>query len=232
MKENENEKIKFLEFILKTLAHDLRGPISSIEHFADFSVSQMQEKNPDYELIKELISNIKDKSRETVDLLEKILEWSKSSLVEKEEFDLYKTSVEIISTYSFKIKDKGLMIKLDGDKSMIVNVNKNVFQLIFRNLFGNAIKFSHTGGKIKIVFEKQKDLSVVKIIDFGVGIPREKLDKIFVSGSFTLGTNNEKGSGVGLSLVNETVKNNPEFEVFADSEGDQKGSTFTIKIKK
>jgi len=78
---------------------------------------------------------------------------------------------------------------------------------VFRNLISNAIKFTPEGGRIKIKSRTTSRNVEVSVIDTGVGISEEKINSLFriekqVS---TFGTNNEKGTGLGLILCKEFI---------------------------
>ena len=91
-------------------------------------------------------------------------------------------------------------IKLIADKAMISSV--------LRNLISNAIKFSKTGGLIKVSVTKRTEDILFTVEDNGVGIKESDFSKIFdfESGYTTKGTKNETGSGLGLILCKEFVE--------------------------
>jgi two-component system sensor histidine kinase/response regulator len=78
---------------------------------------------------------------------------------------------------------------------------------ILRNLVSNALKFTKNEGRIQISYAKHKDIVQFNIEDNGVGIPEEKLETVFDANrnKSTKGTNNEKGTGLGLILCKEFV---------------------------
>ena len=97
---------------------------------------------------------------------------------------------------------------------------------ILTNLVGNAVKFTHPGGKIKISSKKEGDFIVTSVQDTGIGMSKEKLDSLFQNGQHisTSGTAKEKGSSLGLLICKEFVEKNGG-EIRAKSEPGQ-GSTF------
>ena len=104
---------------------------------------------------------------------------------------------------------------------------------VFNNLLSNAIKFTPTGGLIKIITSSSDDKELqVCISDTGIGIEAEIVTKLFrVDHSHsTLGTNNEKGSGLGLLLCKEFIERNGG-KIWIESEPD-KGSRFFFTLKK
>lgn len=100
------------------------------------------------------------------------------------------------------------------------------------NLVNNSIKFTHKGGIIKINYEEHNDAIELHIVDNGVGMSSEVIEKLFRIDEHhsTEGTNKEKGTGLGLILCKEFVnKNGGDISVISE-EG--KGSDFIISFIK
>ena len=79
---------------------------------------------------------------------------------------------------------------------------------IFRNLIGNAIKFTPEGGEIQITIRKKNGFCEFSIQDNGMGIPENDLPRLFKIDEHltTVGTNDEKGTGLGLIICRDFVK--------------------------
>jgi len=101
---------------------------------------------------------------------------------------------------------------------------------ILRNLISNAIKFTNPGGEIVISTEQMPDELVVSVSDNGVGIDKESISKLFRidKSSSTLGTANEKGTGLGLLLCKEFAERHGG-RIWVESESG-KGSKFSFSI--
>jgi signal transduction histidine kinase len=82
-----------------------------------------------------------------------------------------------------------------------------MFQTILRNLIANSIKFTKEGGTINISAKEEKDFVTITVSDTGVGMNQDKINRLFQIGqdTSTLGTQNEKGSGLGLILCKEFI---------------------------
>ena len=101
---------------------------------------------------------------------------------------------------------------------------------IFRNLINNALKFTEEGGSVTIRGEFQKESASLQVVDSGVGIPKDKLDKLFSlqARKSTWGTAGEKGLGLGLQLAFEFAEmNNGSIRVESE-EG--VGTTFFVEL--
>jgi signal transduction histidine kinase len=116
------------------------------------------------------------------------------------------------------------------NEKVVINSDEDILRTIFRNVISNAIKFSYQKSKIDITLFKQNGNAVFEIQDYGMGMDAETLDSLFridVNIS-NLGTNNEKGTGLGLILTNEFVqKINGKISVESHLD---KGSKFTILL--
>jgi signal transduction histidine kinase len=93
---------------------------------------------------------------------------------------------------------------------LIIKVDANHFTIILRNLLNNAIKFTPENGQIIIDSKSEKNTTTITIKDTGIGMSKEAIDKInrFKEHYTTLGTNNERGTGLGLILCKELIKKN------------------------
>ena len=139
---------------------------------------------------------------------------------------------ECIDVMDLGIKEKALLVKVVVDEKYKVWIDRDQLLIVIRNLLSNAVKFTPKGGKINIgVSEKERPDSLTLIIsDNGIGIPDSLQTKLFdPDENFTTdGTNQEKGSGLGLKLCREIVEANLGLIKFESKSG--KGSTFKIMI--
>ena len=101
---------------------------------------------------------------------------------------------------------------------------------VLRNLLSNAIKFTSQYGIIKIKVEKDDKMVKVSVIDNGVGISNQDQEKLFKidSNPTTIGTSQEKGTGLGLILCKDFVERNGG-KIWVESEL-EKGSSFIFTI--
>src|SRR5262249_18828329 len=128
-------------------------------------------------------------------------------------------------------KDDELDIDIGEHGDTIVNVDRIKMGMAFTNILNNAVKFTPNGGKIKIALERCPQEIWIKVSDNGVGIPTEHLETIFdefhqVEDHMTRRHN---GMGLGLSIARGMVTAH-EGRVWAESEGTNKGSTFTVVL--
>jgi signal transduction histidine kinase len=104
-----------------------------------------------------------------------------------------------------------------------------MLKIILRNLISNAIKFSHPGSAILLFGEQVDNHIAISIKDHGTGIKPEVKQKLFSNESVsTRGTQNEKGSGIGLMLTHELITK-LEGSIQVESETNE-GSTFIVTL--
>lgn len=148
--------------------------------------------------------------------------------LKKENLNL-KNVLEIVIKYlKVSIANKKIDIVFESEENIYINADLESLEIIFRNIISNAIKFSFVGSKIEIKVLKKDETAIVTIKDYGKGIQEDKMKKLFsfdVNKS-TLGTNNEKGTGLGLNIVKEYIElNNGKIEI---SSIENKGTTVKI----
>lgn len=226
--EKSNETKKRL---ISILSHDLRGPFSSIMGFADLLVKRIHLL--DNEKIQQFASNIFNSSQKVLDLLETMLLWAKMQqeaiIPDFQSNNIDNLITDTINLLDDSLKHKNITIQNNAGISIPAMIDKNMFITIIRNLLSNAIKFTPIGGRIFISTEQTEYDVYVSIKDTGVGMSPEIKDKVLISESVTsLGTNNEKGTGLGLLLAQDFVKVHKGKLWFESEFG--KGTTFHVRL--
>ena len=91
---------------------------------------------------------------------------------------------------------------------MYIFADKNMINTVLRNLFSNAIKFTHKFGTVKVNAVINSNEVIISVKDTGIGIPEESINKLFrIDTKYTRpGTNMEQGTGLGLKLSKEFVE--------------------------
>ena len=217
--------------LFSIIAHDLRGPLSSLYSF--ITLNQMNELSK--ENIQEFIPELSDKFRYTSNLLNNLLNWAKSQMegytVTPKEFSLKQLLTENQKLLSFQAKEKEITVENNLDDTTVY-ADKDMINLVVLNLLSNAVKFTPKHGNISLWAEQKGNYVQFNIKDTGVGIPRDKLKLLFEESTFytTEGTNSEKGTGLGLMLCQDFItKNGGEFWAVSEH---GKGSTFSFTLPK
>jgi signal transduction histidine kinase len=195
--------------VFSIIAHDLRAPIKSLSTV----LSWVADDDLTYDELKKSLGSI-SKNVETLNLtLENLLQWSRSQLngvsVEPELIDIRKPIQEIMELFKLQMAEKSLVFKVGFSERQAVFMDKHHLNLLLRNLVSNAIKFSKHSSAIEITTQNfEGDKTLIEVIDQGVGMSKEAIEKVFSPTDHytTYGTNNEKGTGLGLLLCKEYVE--------------------------
>lgn len=234
LKKNELEisnatKNKFFRII----AHDLRNPISTLVNTTGFILSDFDDF--DRQKTKRMIGDLNKLSLTTYGLIENLLDWSSNQMGHVQfnptKLDLkaiVKENVELIKT---KIESKSISLSISIPDDLIVFADENMLCTVIRNIVTNAAKFTHENGTIRIYTVADDEFCYLSIADNGVGISPDIVKKLFHIDKdiISIGTHNEKGSGLGLILSKEFVERNGGSITVESELG--KGSTFTISLK-
>ena len=222
------EKDKFLSII----AHDLKSPFNSIIGFSEYLVEQVKEN--DYEKIEKYANIILQSSNRAMDLLKNLMEWAQSQsgrMVFNPEYFAIGTLInEVTLLLNDTAEQKSIIIANTLPHDRLVYADKKMISTVMRNLLSNAIKFTQPGGQITILaVDKQNELTV-SVSDNGVGISKERIDRLFhIDENYsTPGTQNEKGTGLGLIICKKFVKRN-KGKLWVESEVGI-GSTFHFSL--
>ena len=214
------------------ISHDLRGPIGTAKSFFDIlnneSLEISEEDRNNY------IKTVGRTISSTYELLENVLFWSKHLLsnneMENEDFYPFAVVNDILSNINSTLFTKEIVFRNLIDSNIKINSCPSVFKVVMRNLITNAIKFTHRKGEIIINMTQNEKDYIFSVKDNGIGIDTEKLDILFTTNikQSTPGTENEKGSGLGLMISRELIKRMGG-DIYAESEKD-KGTTFYFTI--
>ncbi|MBE9511554.1 MAG: sensor histidine kinase [Bacteroidetes bacterium] len=233
LKKNEKQlrklnatKDKFFSII----AHDLINPFNGIIGFTDLLISEFE--SFDSKEIKELINVINKDANETYNLLKNLLDWSCSQRgnieIKPATHNLIEIIENVVKLISFAANKKEIMININLDQQDVIFCDYNTISTVFRNLLSNGVKFTHRGGEISVTSKKTKTGIAVSVSDNGIGMKKEDIEEIFEIDSemSKKGTENEKGTGLGLILCKEFVELNNGKICVTSEQG--KGSVFTI----
>ncbi|MFP4025355.1 MAG: ATP-binding protein [Thiohalospira sp.] len=238
LKENEirlSELNATKDKFFSIIAHDLLSPFNSIVGFSNLLTGQIKQK--DYEGIEKYAAIIKDSSEQALNLLTNLLEWSRAQTgkikFNPEYFELVTEINEVIELLSNTAQEKSINIYKDLSHNLPVFADKLMIHAVLRNLISNAVKFTHRGGEIKISAEQKNDNIIVSVEDNGMGIKKENMNKLFrLESNYSLpGTQNEKGTGLGLLLCKEFIKIHGGNIDFESEEGKGSRFYFTLSIK-
>ncbi len=223
-------KDKFFSII----SHDLRGPVGTLIGLVE--VMRYFVKEGKRENILEMVDNMGVLVNRVNKLLENLLSWALQQSGHfpyvPEEIDIKGLIDNVVEMSKNTAISKNITLETSAKEEFDLLVDRNATLTILRNLVNNGIKFTAEGGQVNIEASKDQvnNMGVIKVIDNGVGIEKEKLDNLFKLDEkiSTPGTSGESGIGLGLQLVFDFVKLN-KGNISVQSEVG-KGSTFTISL--
>ena len=227
LQELNTSKDKFFSII----SHDLRSPFNSILGFSELLWKNTDDfSKPE---IKKIAADIYKTGNETIDLLDNLLEWSRSQTgrleIDPEDFSLKEVVDDTIDLLNENAKRKNITVLNEVPVHTTIFADKNMIGTVMRNLLSNAIKFTHNGN-VRIEARDLDNFVEFTVNDTGVGIKQKNIEKLFrLETEFsTRGTANEKGTGLGLVLCKEFIeKNHGEIDV-KSKEGE--GTSFILKL--
>ena len=217
---------------VEILAHELRGPLSSIL----FALQGMEETLPEEEAGREMRGIVERQARHAAAIIESILDASCAAQgklqLNMELVDLGGLIADALEITAPLLRKRGHCVELTIPAGGVCLIADRVrMRQVVANLLGNSAKYTNPGGKIWIAVAAQDHSVQIEIRDNGIGIPRHLLPRIFdlfQQGEGELHRSNQ-GLGIGLSLVKSLVEGHGG-EICAHSDGEGEGSTFVVRL--
>lgn len=222
--------------IFSIIGHDLRGPINHILGFSELLIEKVND--PTFTDAKKYSEIIHNAANNNLILLDNLLNWAKSQTkmigFAPEKLILSDIVLEVIKLYKPAAKAKNISLHYLTADEIQVSADVNMMKTVLRNLIFNAIKFTNPKGEIRINGSQKKNWVEVTVSDNGIGMSQEKLNALFnlSSNTTTIGTANEKGSGLGLLICKEFIENHGG-KIWAEStQGNGSCFYFTLPFAK
>lgn len=219
-------KDKFFSII----SHDLRSPINNLAGMSsllnDGNLTQQETKN--------LAGSIQKQLKHASKLLDNLLDWvllqSNEIKIKKEPINLHQVVEQNIALFN-ELNDKELDL-VNAVDDVDVLADKNMLDLVIRNLISNSMKFTEKGGRIVVTNNYDDEKVVVCVTDNGIGVPEAVKQDLFEFKAHysRKGTANEKGTGLGLKLCKEFIERIGG-RIWVESE-EGHGSTFKFTLEK
>jgi signal transduction histidine kinase len=219
------------EKLTKMLAHDIKSPLASLEQLLILSKENLLDSRE--------FGNFSDmlliETTHLKTMLENTVQWvnrqNTSILVRKSDILIHPLMNQVFNLFNPSIQSKNLEIINDVPTDVRFYTDADIFTIIFRNLFSNAIKFTPAGRKIFIETKTENDKYLLTVSDQGVGMTPAELEKIARNETFSnRGTENEKGTGLGLAFIKELSSQLDETFSIQSQEG--KGTQITLSFSK
>ncbi|MFV0344503.1 MAG: sensor histidine kinase [Anaerocolumna sp.] len=190
---------------ISNVSHEFKTPLTIIQNYGVL----LQDTEIEKEEQKEYARNIVDTSQELANLITNILSLNKLEnqqiFPKVKKFNFSEQLFECMLNFEDNINEKELEITIDVDEDIFINSDSELLKIVWNNLFSNAIKFSHIGGKLDLNANMKNGLIITSIADNGVGMDKETGKRIFdkfYQGDTAHAT---KGNGLGLALVKRII---------------------------
>ncbi len=218
--------------VISVLSHDLKQPFNQVK-----SALQLLEMDDlPAEDRRELLARLRETVNNSSNALENLLLWSKKQLrgiqTQLVNVHLLPQIWQMESLVKPSLTQKSLTLKIQVPDFLKIKADMNQLDICLQNLVNNAIKFSQKGGEILVKTKEVKNQVWICVQDSGVGMTAEQLQNLkdATENFSTSGTMNEKGTGLGLLIVRDFMKNqNGELKIESEQ---GKGSTFTLVFQK
>nr|WP_295866843.1 HAMP domain-containing sensor histidine kinase [uncultured Chitinophaga sp.] len=219
------DKVKLFSII----AHDIRSPLATLEGLLlMFSNNHYSEKD-----MKSAAVELHLKVSQLGETLNNLLRWTAGQMkglhTVPAMLPLAPLVSDALSTFEPNVRQKEIRLDLSIADDVQVYADVNQLMIVLRNLISNAVKFSHHGGKITIHTSEEDKNICLHVNDHGVGMDRERQSTLFSFGyKPSYGTAGERGSGIGLVLCAEFIRQN-NGDITVESEPG-KGTTFRLTL--
>ena len=216
--------------LFSIVAHDIRSPLSSVQSYLEI-LTDDDLNEEEKVMIKQRLLEV---TRDTSEMLMNVLSWSKSQM-KGAHVDLVRLAVGHELDHGLNLEKnlaikKGIDFEIGDHHNLQVVADKNMFQIVIRNLVNNAIKFTPEGGAVSINITEVGEACLIAVKDNGLGVDLAQQENLFkLKASSTFGTNNEKGIGLGLLLCKEFTELQGGKIWFSANE--DRGSTFYLSFK-
>lgn len=229
-----DETLNLKDRIMSIIAHDLRNPITAI--VGNLSLLTNPNRAYDEEEQGKKVQQTFKSAKKLQDQMENLLEWARiqnnSILFSPSDYYLDALTKESVTLLQNLLDEKEIEMTLENKARTSAHIDQRMVSSIIRNLLNNAIKFTPKGGKIGVNIQEDNKQIIWSISDNGVGMDETQIKKLTEENHLdsTFGTNNEKGSGLGLMICHDfIVKNNGEWKITSKP---GEGTTFTLYFPK
>jgi two-component system sensor histidine kinase ChiS len=221
--------LRFKNKVLSVIAHDLKNPVASVAQFSELLATKTHLSGE-----QKIITSLQESSQAAVTLLDNLLYWGRSQAdeltVSPSDFNIESLITEVVSLFMHMATQKEVSLRSNVYPGTTVHADRDLINIVIRNLVSNAIKFTPGKGLVTIEAQPEGDRVRISVKDTGIGIKPEILDQFQKSGKLksSFGTDMEIGTGLGLQLVNDLVSRNGG--VLKVDSTPRAGSTFTFTL--
>lgn len=237
----KTEQLKYLNVtkdkFFSIISHDMKNPIYGFKNLTELLEDDYENMTSDE--VREIISAMRQSAGNLHSLFDDLVQWSKAQMggldYRPAEYNLYDISSEVIKSLQTELSSKEISVVNSIGINCHAKCDREMIKLVLRNLLTNAIKFSYRNSSIQLncridAHNNKNNTVEIEVKDFGIGINQSSIQKLFRIDQKvnSLGTANEKGSGLGLLLCKEFI-NMHKGAIWAESD-EISGTSFKFTI--
>ncbi len=209
----QNKKLKetlvIRNRLFSIIAHDLKSPVANIVQLSELMDMDISRADLD-----KVLKSTRELARSAYHLIDNLLYWGRSQGKQiqhnPEKCNVAEMAGEVLVLFRHTADRKSIELELIKQDRLYAYCDRELIRIVLRNLLSNALKFTKTGGRVEVkIYHVGEDNQMVYVAvgDNGIGIPAEKLKKLFHKEDLesTYGTDQEKGTGLGLTLCKDLV---------------------------
>lgn len=229
-KTNELSQLNTLkDRLFSIIAHDLRGPLLNLQEVMQLVNANVLDEEERESMLQTLGQNVD----QSVSMLQNLLSWAQSQQegerLKLSSFKMADLANEVYSSLKPIFEKKSLQFQMNINEEAYVFADREMIQIVMRNLISNAIKFTEAGGQIEVACHANEEHCRISVSDNGIGMSPQVLEKLQHSEIVSeLGTDQEEGTGLGLMLCRDFIQKNGGDLVIQSKEGE--GSTFSFEL--
>ena len=216
-----SQRLKTVSMLAAGMAHEVKNPLTSIKTFVEY----VDKKKHNPEFMAKFSSIVPKEIDKISNIINQLLDYSRTEKRSQEECSIHNILDYVLDLYnSTFIKKKIRHKKVYTSKSPKLTCDENQIKQAFINIILNSIEAMPDGGEITL---KTKDVGSnleITIQDTGAGIPHDKIKRLFDP----FYTTKEKGTGLGLFVVHQIIRNNKGL-IAIDSRADD-GTTVKVRF--